>query len=135
VLLALLAVWQDIRARSWPAVPGIIRHAEVESPVRSPTLTSHHARILYDYEVAGRRYSSDRLAFSRRGSRRAADADRARYPPGKLVHVRYDPKRPQRAVLEARAGVTGTAILLAIGAILLGAAAVAIWSGLEVGRA
>lgn len=135
MLLGLLAIWQDVRVRSWPTVPGIIRHAVVESRVRSETMTSHHARILYDYEVGGRQYAGDRLAFSRRASRRAAEADKAKYPPGKLVRVYYDPKRPRRAVLETRAGIAGTLILLFVGAMLLGGATVAIWGGIEVGRA
>jgi hypothetical protein len=134
VLLAFAATLQHLLSRGWPTVPGIIRHASVEER-QVETTASHRARIVYDYEVGGRQYTSDRLAFSRSGSRKRAEADKAKYPPGKLVHVYYNPKRPQRAIIERRAGVAGTLVLLFIGAMLGGAGAVAIWAGLEVGAA
>jgi hypothetical protein len=132
LLLALAATMQDLRSRRWPSVPGIIRHAAIEAR-ELDTVTSHRARIHYDYEVGGRQYSNDRLAFSRSGSRKRAEADKAKYPPGALVRVHYDPRRPERAIIEKRAGVAGTLVLLFVGAMLGGVGAVAIWAGLEAG--
>jgi hypothetical protein len=134
VLLALLAIVQDLLVRRWPSVPGIIRHTALEERQPSPTMTTHRARVLYDYEVGGRSYSSARLAFSRRGGRKAAEADMRKYPPGKLVHVHYNPRRPQSAVIERRAGLAGTLVLLLPGLMLSAAAAAAIVIALGIGR-
>jgi hypothetical protein len=65
----------------------------------------YRAVVRYEYEVEGKRYHSDRIAQSPNWNRGVADFATAvaqRYPVGSGVDVRYNPKRPGEAVLEAR---------------------------------
>ncbi len=75
----------------------------------------------YEYTVDGRRHTSRRWCFAYRTyywpGRPQAVADR--YPVGAEVSVRYDPRRPRRAVLEA--GVpepSAPVILLAVSVLI-----------------
>ena len=59
-------------------------------------------QVVYHYEVGGRRYTGERLESDpahARMSRSEVDELLRDYRPGMSVRVRYDPKRPERAVL------------------------------------
>lgn len=64
------------------------------------------ADVRYEYEVGGRRYTSERIALANVASsdRSAAEGLVARYAEGTAVEVSFDPDDPASAVLE-RSGV------------------------------
>ena len=66
----------------------------------------HYPDIRYDYEVAGKRYTSSSIRFSGAHFRTNDGAQQVvdRYPAGSTVMVRYDPDNPATAVLEILAG-------------------------------
>jgi hypothetical protein len=70
-------------------------------------------RIVYAYDVAGRRHFANRRVFGQvghPGEGEAAEAIATRYPRGRAVTVRYAPDRPDLAVLEP--GISSEAYLL-----------------------
>jgi hypothetical protein len=93
--------------------------------------------VAYDYVVDGRRYTGRRLYFASRpvdGMTTArVQALLTRYPPDVQVAVRFDPDRPDRAVLEPRVdwetlpanAVMGVIPLVAVGWALLDLAGLA----------
>ncbi|MFZ5635768.1 MAG: DUF3592 domain-containing protein [Pseudomonadota bacterium] len=62
---------------------------------------SADAHLIYDYVVAGKRYRSRRFTYrpSRGLGEREAYALLSGIRKGQAIEVRYDPKRPQRAVV------------------------------------
>lgn len=57
-------------------------------------------RITYQYGVGGRVYQGKRIAFYKHRTGLGAQELVARHPVGSLVQVRYDPARPEEAVLD-----------------------------------
>jgi hypothetical protein len=110
--LGALAAWFVFRdrrraraARAWPATSGRIVTSSVEEkrlPGDRPNVR-FAPRVAYEYEVEGRRYQSERIAFRDvfwSLAPQGPAAQVARYPEGAAVTVYYDPQRPQDAVLE-----------------------------------
>jgi hypothetical protein len=93
-----------------------------------PWRTVFKSRIVYSYNVAGQRYSADRVAF---GANMTASlpglvsGQSQRYLQGNKVEVHYDPGNPAAAVLECR--VRGLWVLWACAAAFLA------WAALLVG--
>ncbi len=95
---------------------------------------SYVPSVSYAYKVNGVRYQGDRIrvGLKERGYIREQQARNhvARYPVGAAIAVRYDPKRPESAVLEL--GQMGAARYLFAGSLLaavgVGAVVFAIWS-------
>lgn len=86
----------------WPTVVGEVVDAESSQIAGSQTGSGWRIRVRYSYQVDGREYESDRLAFSRQiggRTRIQADDELRQYVPGGPVVVHYDPLRPFRAVL------------------------------------
>jgi hypothetical protein len=88
-------------SRSWPTVPGVLerRTAERRSTTRG---TSYAITLSYAYEVGGRKYRGDRLAFapSRLDAGDLLDGLLAKYPANATVTVHYNPIDSQDSVLE-----------------------------------
>ena len=84
-------------------------------------MTLYRPVLLYEYEVAGKRFRGSRIAQSpglNRGVPEFAEKVVDRYPVGSAVAVRYNPRRPDESVLEPR--VPGSWIFgAAIGVALL----------------
>lgn len=111
----------------WPTVRGTIISSESKSSRVSHgsgkrSGSAHGIMVDYEYEVDGKSYSSDVVAF---GADRFHDAKSASsvmqmYPEGKEVTVFYDPTDPDTSVLEA--GIHKRALILPGGglAFLLG---------------
>jgi hypothetical protein len=137
-LLALLLVGMAVRARrraaaayTWPTTRGIVIASSVKS---TSNRGSYAPKITYRYQVAGQTYESAVMSrnFQTGGPRNIAQAKADEYPVGRQVDVRYDPEKPQEAVLELVTpavwwlyllaglslfmGVTGGAVFLARGA-------------------
>ena len=103
-ILGLLAdgAVRQIRALSYPTVPGLITESRV---VRRSKTSGIHLR--HSYVVAGREFVGDRLRFGGGESESGDWATRtvASLPPGRSVVVHYDPESPGSAVLVA--GIEG----------------------------
>ena len=93
----------------WPKTSGRILESRVEyeSPHDNPALKSvaYLVRVRYTYDVDGRTYSGNRVWRTMNIDPLLAGRARgiaARYRPGRVVEVRYNPDDPAEAVLEAR---------------------------------
>ena len=88
-------------SRSWPTTSGLITHSSVESGVGPNHVFVFSPKIVYEYEVGGKRFTSSQLAIIEHNT---ASEDLARekadkYAPGQQVEVYYDPKNPAFAIL------------------------------------
>jgi len=119
---------------------GRISQSRVEDEGRSPTEWS---AIEYRYSVGDQVYSSSRvklgafprLSFLPLGSDRIEGRQYAsKYPEGREVTVHYDPRRPERAVLERQLLPFWTLFMLAFGVGMLAPAATALLPGEVVSR-
>jgi hypothetical protein len=100
--------------KRWPVAQGRVLSAKVEEYRTSTSrgtggprdrLTLYRAALVYEYEVAGKRFRGTRVAQSPgmdRGVPEFAAKTVGRYPSGSAVGVRYNPKRPDESVLEPR---------------------------------
>jgi hypothetical protein len=92
-------------SKSWPKTNGVI----IESTIQSEWVRSGSGRIyvvcpkvIYEYQVDGKNYTSSQLALIEHNS---ADENLARgkaekYSPRQYVEVYYNPRKPSFAVLE-----------------------------------
>ena len=104
----LLTVWKGLRTRRWPVTFGrvITSGVTTEKTEDMPEEWSlpDQAKVVYEYEVEGKRYTADTLQI--RGNMQTARSVRrerellSRYPPGKSVLVYYNPAKPEEAVLQ-----------------------------------
>jgi len=86
----------------WPTVEGRITVSEVQRK-RNKDKVSYAANVGYDYEVNGEQRMGDTVWFGGNFSSSSsgfAHKTVDRYPKGTQVKVYYDPKNPDRAVLE-----------------------------------
>jgi Protein of unknown function (DUF3592) len=103
------------KVAAWPTVNGEVTSAEIVSRKRDIGLTMgnhmrarfYRARLLYRYEVGGRRLEGHVVRLVSRGwSRQRADAEAtlSRYHVGQAVVVHYDPRRPGTSLIEPGVG-------------------------------
>lgn len=102
-LIAFMARRQKLgeESKGWPTASGRIISSEVKSYSSSEGGRKHSPAIAYVYTVEGREYRSDRIAFDEIVAAGWARQMVNKYPAGAEVLVRYDPRDPSRAVLEA----------------------------------
>ncbi len=109
VLGAAVAKFVEVRrARRWPSAHGRITRSESGFQTGDSDSAPEGklvARIAYEFTANGRTYAGTRVDLGENTSPDYVPAILARYPVGKLVEVFYDPKDPQKAVLER--GVPG----------------------------
>lgn len=88
-------------SRAWPTVVGVIQSSRVERR-RARSLMQHCLEVRYAYEVGGRTYVGDALAFAPRWFADGALVERLarKYPAQAAVQVHVDPSAPDNAVLE-----------------------------------
>ncbi len=91
---------------NWPSAPGNIIRSEKEKHTTTEKsgsskreVTYYLAAIDYEYQVGGKSYRSNRIAYEGQ-NRNQTVALLNRYPKGKSVEVFYDPDDPEEAVLE-----------------------------------
>jgi len=126
--------------KRWPVAQGRVLSAKVEEYRESISrgtggphdrMTLYQPVLLYEYEVAGKRFRGSRIAQSpglNRGVPEFAQKVVERYRTGSAVAVRYNPKRPNESVLEPR--VPGSWIFgAAVGVALLVLAAYTYYRG------
>jgi hypothetical protein len=76
---------------------------QVHSIKDSSKKPTYYPKIRYQYEVDGKIYTGDRISFSAvEGGEKKSESQAVvnRYPSGQRVIVYYDPKHPNKAVLE-----------------------------------
>ena len=90
-----------------PSLKGRFQFIQVQKQVRSSKDSSkkptYYPKIRYQYEVGGKIYIRDRISFAGgEGGEKKSEAQAVvnRYPSGQKVIVYYDPKHPEKAVLE-----------------------------------
>ncbi|WDI32393.1 DUF3592 domain-containing protein [Hyphococcus flavus] len=89
------------KAQNWPTTPGTILSSDFTSSTDSEGSTTYRTDVRYTYNANGREIEGKKIAFGYAGSsshgfhRDIHDA----LPSGAQVAVRYDPSKPERAVL------------------------------------
>lgn len=129
------AQWKAIRERRWPTTTGRVLSSEVER-FNSAVSGAGHGRgtsyamvlyrpaVLYEYDVGGRRYRSNRIASQpevRVGVPEPAANTVKRYPAGSTPEVRYNPKSQAESILEARVPALIRILILGGGLLALAA--------------
>jgi hypothetical protein len=87
----------------WPRVQGQVTRAWIHAFRDNNQNPQFMARVKFAYEVQGRRYDSERIAWGGRASNATATEAQTvvdRYPTGSPVPVHYNPQKPKEAVLE-----------------------------------
>lgn len=134
--VALFAIYQFVtalRTYRWPTTSGTVRGTGVDTSSGSEGSTKYSPEIRYEYEVDDTSYVSSRIAvddWPSFGSRSRARSWLEEYPDGDEVTVHYDPRRPDRSVLEPRGVLQAFFLLVLVGLGL--AAVVVIQTGMEV---
>ncbi len=93
--------FESMGSKNWHSVPGIILVSKVERPPAGGR-NDQHAKIIYEYLVAGRKYRGSRVSFRQSSGFVSEDPTRilAKYPQDSSVKVYYDPTSPKSSVLE-----------------------------------
>ncbi len=95
-------------SRNWPRTQGTITSSSISEQTRRDSSTrrnktTYYPRVLYEYQVKGRHYTSHRIEFGGESGGMKWMAKRVvdKYPSGKKVTVYYKPQDPQYGILEA----------------------------------
>ena len=90
-------------AQSWPSTTGVVLSSSVQVR-RTNRSRSEYPLVVYQYEVNGKSYQSQRVKASDKFMSvrisGEAQATVARYPVGSSVTVYYDPNTPSESALE-----------------------------------
>jgi len=103
-------------SRNWPSTQGTISSSYISEQTRRAskghTSITYFPRVLYQYKVDGRHYTSHRIEFGGEsgGMKRMAKKVVDKYPSGKKVTVHYNPQDPKYGVLEA--GFTWSSLIV-----------------------
>ena len=115
---ALMWIWfKSLLSRRWPTTQGQVRSLELVLPLHNRL--QGRASVLYHYMVDGQTYTGSRvrfgdwLVYSSFVAREIA----GRYPQGRRVTVRYNPRNPQDATLES---AVATVLMMWLGIMLFG---------------
>ena len=109
------------RSAEWPQVKGKVLTSRVVESI-SDKGTNYSAKVKYEYEVVGVRYTSDRIKFGARSlGKGSAVATWERYPAESEVTVYYDPEKPSSSVLEQEMEQGSNFFALLVGLVFLGA--------------
>jgi hypothetical protein len=107
--------WRAARSRRWPTAPGKVISTEEFQHRRSMpeeagggTRIHYEAHVHYEYTVGRVLIGSTVLSLgpNESSSEARAQAILARYPPGQLIQVAYNPKDPTESLLEPGAHPT-----------------------------
>jgi hypothetical protein len=135
VLALVIASLRDAAAmKRWPIAKGRVLSSKVEeykeiikgqSTSRGGRMTLYRPAVVYEYEVDGNRYESNRITQSpglNRGVPDFAAEVVHRYPAGNSVDVRYNPRHVAESVLEPRVPKSWIfALLIAVALLALAA--------------
>jgi hypothetical protein len=121
-------IWQ---AGRWSIASGRIvvsttesRLVDISTNNRRESERRNFAKVVYEYQVAGRTYRCDRVTILENLGDFEVAETLARYPVGKEVLVYYNPNRREQAVLERDAPpglwTGGTAVVAVLAALIVG---------------
>ena|SRR2546421_3002460 len=119
-----VTVRRGVKTTHWRATSGRITASSMQAGPRVPPgigkQRSYELRVAYTYEVAGREWHGNRVAFGHEpfGSYGDVQPRMERYVEGTEVTVYYDPADPSQAVLE-RGAASATWFAIALGIVLL----------------
>lgn len=122
VLLGVRQFLLGLRTRRWPTARGELVASRVRRSSSDRGSTSYHPKVRYQYEVDGTTYVSTSIGLNSGPSfntRSKAQSWLDNLQRQDTIAVHYDPRRPDRSVLEP-SGASGGLFLLLIG--LFGAA-------------
>lgn len=112
-----------VASLDWPATEATVMESRLQSwhSDGPSNATEWVARVVFTYEVNGRRYAADTPEWTIIGAGWGADAEGvvARYPRGARVPVRYDPANPHRAVLRPGPLPVSTAVFCGLAAVVV----------------
>lgn len=114
------------RAAEWSTVEGEVHRAGIVHERNYDSADDFIADVRFAYRVAGRTYEGDALRVGGKTvyqNRGLAELALLPYGPGAPVRVFYDPRRPERAVLEPRPTGAGLKDWVLFGVFLLASAA------------
>jgi len=108
VLTGGTSAYEAYSSQFWPATTGEIITSRVDTHSDAYGNRTYRSNIKYEYAVnqlenAGEYFTSERVGidpFPSSNSRAIVEARLAKYPKGEIVDVYYNPKRPQRSLLE-----------------------------------
>jgi len=108
-------------SKKWPVAAGVVVFSGTEAKSSLGDGPATYAKVRYEYEVEGRKYSSERISIGQYGTGGGghAKAEAAKYPVGAIVKVFYDPADPSQAVLEPGGALFLAIFLLFFGVIML----------------
>ncbi|HLP75893.1 MAG TPA: DUF3592 domain-containing protein [Candidatus Paceibacterota bacterium] len=111
--VGLRSVYKAKLAEGWSETKGAIQSCELVED-SSGDGTTWQVKVSYDYSVAGRRLSGDRVAFGYGGSsaRQTHEALHEKLSQAAVVRVRYNPLKPEDAVLAAGVNRSNFVILI-----------------------
>ena len=97
----LVSAQRSLQAGSWPTVPGTVEECELSQRSDGEGGRRYIVKAKYRYEVAGKAYAGERIAYGYSASgRREGHADLLkRLEKCEAVDVRYDPAAPENSVL------------------------------------
>lgn len=85
----------------WPTVSGVIEKSELKRGFMREGSLKHQYDMMYRYTINGKNYQSGRITFAGNHAGEDIQAFLAKYRPGHKVEVRYYPKHPELAAIEA----------------------------------
>ncbi|MEA3012705.1 MAG: hypothetical protein QOD42_1250 [Sphingomonadales bacterium] len=112
-------------AAQWPSVEGRITASAIDVQQRSGRRSRDRyvPRLRYDYRVAGRSFSNDRIWLSETRNwktRAGAEEAIAAFPAGAAVPVFYDPANPADSALIVKGVVWPFVIMFLAGILVIG---------------
>ncbi len=126
IIASVASIWKIRCVRRWPTIRGRVVSSAVHGSFKRIVDNDWHwieeAVVNYTYTVAGRDYTSRRIApvEGNSGSRLRAEAKVAKHPVGSEVEVIYSPANPVEAYLSSSADTEWVFwLLLPVGAAML----------------
>ncbi|MFO0945542.1 MAG: DUF3592 domain-containing protein [Planctomycetota bacterium] len=102
-------LWEIRQASQWPETTGKVVTSRVQAKRSKPgdgdydfddTEVENLPLVEYEFMVDGRKFRGNRVTIGEKTSEFELEEILDRYPVGAIVTVYYDPKNPQKAVLE-----------------------------------
>ena len=101
VLASLPKLLKATKSTSWPSTSGKVLESTLDisrgNKLSDKTILPH---LLYEYEVGGKKYTSNKIHILRGWTENEAVLYPDRYPKDSLIIVFYNPRNPAEAVIE-----------------------------------
>jgi hypothetical protein len=116
-------------SKSWPSVKGTVTESRVairQTESDGKMINMYYPKVVYHYFVNDTSFTNNKISFGEYGTDKRKHANKVigKYPVNSEVTVYYNPKNPQEAVLERKAGfgnylTLGVGLAFILGGILL----------------